>query len=160
MNNIEIYLHGENARAPKLTAVPENATVADIIEKYLQEFPGAELPHEIIVFVEDEHEPRNKDHSGFKKRMHLHCHRCNKIGVVIIYNGDDKLFDFSPSTTAKHILKKAVHAFSIAEADAGDYLLKLDDKTILQPADHIGSYTVFPRCHVKLFLTATKPVQG
>lgn len=164
MNKTQIYVHGENSRDPKLVEVSENVSVKDIINLYQKEFPDAGSPDEIEVLLEDEEDPKPNDPHGekgwIKKRMHVHCHRCKKIAVTIIYNGDDKSFTFSPSTTAKKILKKALHAFNINESDAGDYLLKLDDKTILQPSDHIGSFTSFPRCQVKLFLTPTKPVQG
>ncbi len=164
MNKTQIYVHGENSRDPKLMEVPENASVKHIIDQYLKEFPAAGSVDEIELFIEDEEDPKQKDHpgekAGIKKRIHIHCHRCRKIAVTIIYNGDDKSFTFPPSATAKQVMKKAIQAFNINEADAGDYLLKLDDKTILQPSDHIGSFASFPRCQVKLFLTPTKPVQG
>ena len=160
MENIQIYVHAENAREPKLVEIAENATVAEIIEKYQLEFPVKGEPQEIILFLEDEDGQKMNDYSGFKKRAHIHCHRCDKISVSVIYNGDDKKFDFKPSKTIRHILKKAVEAFGIQPSDAGDYLLKLDDKTILQPGDHIGSFASWPACHVKLYLTPTKPIQG
>lgn len=164
MNKTQIYVHGENSREPKLIEVPENASVKDIINKYQQEFPDTGTSDEIELFIEDEEDPKQKNQPDekdwFKKRGHIQCHRCKKIAVTIVYNGDDKSFTFSPSTTTKKILKKAILAFGINEADAGDYLLKLDDRTILQPSDHIGSFTSFPGCQVKLFLTPTKPVQG
>lgn len=164
MNKIQVYVHGENSREPKLIEVPENALINDIIKIYQQEFPNSGAAEEIEIFLQDEEDARQKEQScekaGIKKKVHIHCHRCKRIAVTIIYNGDDKSFTFSPSATAKEILKRAIHAFNINETDAGDYLLKLDDKTILQPSDHIGSFTSFPRCQVKLFLTPTKPVQG
>lgn len=164
MTKIQVYIHGENNREPKLIEIAENATVLEIIEAYLKEFPGTGNPQEIEIFLEDQDGPRQKDHdcqeAGIHKRGHIHCHRCNQIVVSIFYNGEDKPFHFPPATTGKTILKKAIHAFNISEADAGDYLLKLDDKTILLPSDHIGSFASYPHCQVKLFLTPTKPVQG
>jgi len=164
MNNTPIYLHGENSRDPKLVEISEDASIKDIINEYKKEFPGAGTPDEIDLFIEDEEDHRPKDHTckeaGIEKRMHIHCHRCKKIEVVITYNGDDKSFHESPSATAGKIMKKAIHAFNISEGDAGDYLLKLDDKTVLQPSDHIGSFAAYPRCQVKLYLTPTKPIQG
>lgn len=164
MKSLEVYLHGENSQEPKLVEVAENATVLDIIARYRQEFNSDAPVDEILVFIENEEEPIKKDRPGgdigLKKRIHLHCHRCKKIAVTIIYNGEDKLFHFEPSATGKKILKKAIAAFNINEHDAGDYLLKLDDKTILQPSDHIGSFASHPHCSVKLNLTPTKPVQG
>jgi hypothetical protein len=164
MDKFQIYVHGENARDPKLIELEENASIKDILKKYHQEFPDAGSPDEIEIFLEDDDAPIQKHHcteeAGIKKRSHIHCHRCKKVVVTIVYNGDDKSFHFAPSATAKKILKKAIGAFNIHEEDANDYLLKLDDKTILQPSDHIGSFSVFPKCDVKLFLTPTKPIQG
>jgi len=164
MKSLEIYIHGENNREPKLVEVAENSTVPDIINRYKQEFHSDAPAEEIEIFIENEQEPVKKDRPsdeiGLKKRGHFHCHRCKKIAVTIIYNGEDKTFQFEPSATGKKILKKAIAAFNINEHDAGDYLLKLDDKTILQASDHIGSYASYPQCSVKLNLTPTKPVQG
>jgi hypothetical protein len=164
MNKIQVYVHGENSRDPKLIDVLENASVKDIILAFQKEFTNTSNPEEIEIFLEDAEDPLQKDQSadkiGIKKRMHIHCHRCKKIAVTIFYNGEDKSFNFPPSATSKIILKKAIKAFNINEADAGDYLLKLDDKTILQPSDHVGSFVSFPHCQIKLFLTPTKPVQG
>jgi hypothetical protein len=164
MDKMQVYIHGENTRDSKLVEMEENAFVKDILLIYKKEFPNAGDSEEIEIFLEDSDEPIHSDHAaekaGIKKRTHIHCHRCKKIAVTIFYNGEDKLLHFPPSNTAKIILRKAIHDFNINESDAGDYLLKLDDKTILQPSDHIGSYASFPHCQVKLFLTPTKPVQG
>lgn len=164
MESTQIYIHGENSREPRLIEVSEKASIPDILKAYAKEFPETGQPEEISVFVEDEEEAlireKHIEPAGIRKRGHYHCHRCKKIEVTVFYNGEDKRLPFPPSTTAKLVLKKAVRAFQINEADAGDYLLKLEDRTVLQPADHIGSFASFPRCVLKLFLTPTKPVQG
>jgi hypothetical protein len=135
MNKIQVYVHGENSRDPKLIEVPENATVSDIINAYQATFPNAGNQEEIEIFLEDKEEPIHRDHSGdktgIKKKDHFHCHRCKKIAVTIFYNGEDKQVHFSPSITAKVILKKAVHTFNINESDAGDYLLKLRQNFVI-----------------------------
>jgi hypothetical protein len=164
MSHIQIYIHGENAREPKALEIAEEALVSEIIDIYRREFPDAGTLEEIELFIEEEPEPKEKHHhrhhAGIGKRAHVHCHRCRQVEVNLIYNGDDKSYPFPPSATVKTVLKKAISAFNINPADAGDYVLKLDDKTILQPADHIGSFTSWPRCQLKLFLTALKPIQG
>lgn len=164
MKTIKIYLHGENNRDPKLIEVSEDASVNEVIIKYNQEFSTSYKLEDVELFIEDEEGLKQKDEvgekAGLKMKAHIHCHRCKKIAVVISYNGENKQFHFPPSITAKVILRQGVHAFNISPSDAGDYLLKLDDKTILQPSDHIGSYASFPHCQVILFLTPTKPVQG
>lgn len=164
MKTIQIYGHFENVREPKLVEVPEHGSVNDVLTNVEREFGFAPNGHGSNVFLEDEESPLQKEDNaekaGIKKKSHVHCHRCQKVQVTVFYNGEDKPLSFPPSATGKNILKKAVKAFSIQEADAGDYLLKLEDKTVLQPTDHIGSFVSYPHCEVKLFLTPTKPVQG
>jgi hypothetical protein len=164
MEKIQVYVHAENVREPKLIEVHEKATSEELIIIYQQEYPDTGTLEEIVLFFEDEEEPRFKghpdEHKGPGKRSHIHFHRCKKIEVTVFYNGEDKIFQYSPATTIKKIKSKAIHSFGIKESDAGDYLIKLEDGTVLQAADHIGSFVGSPRCHIKLFLTATKPVQG
>jgi hypothetical protein len=164
MNKFEIYMHGENQRDPKLVEVSENASVQEIIKIYRTEFPGSGEETEIELFVEDEQDAKPKHHKGeehgIKKRHHVHCHRCKKVNVSVSYNSETKSFSVAPSTTVKKIEKEALKEFKINEADAGDFLLKLEDGTVLQPTEHIGSFTSHHHCQVSLFLTATKPIQG
>ena len=164
MSKIQIYVHGENSREAKLIEVLENASIKDLINDFQKEFTNTSNSEEIEIFLEDDESPVDKHHSvsenGIKKRGHIHCHRCKKIAVTVFYNGEDKSFHFPPSATTKSIMNKVVKAFNIKESDAGDYLLKLEDKTILQPSDHIGSFVTFPHCQIKLFLTPTQPVLG
>ena len=164
MDKIQIYLHGENHRDPKLIEVSENASVQEIISIYNKEFPGSGNETEIELFVEDEHDARQKhlkgEEHGIKKRHHVHCHRCKKVNVSVSYNSETKLFSVAPSTTVKKIEKEALKEFKINEADAGDFLLKLEDGTVLQSTEHIGSFTSYHNCQVSLYLTATKPIQG
>ncbi len=164
MKTVQIYVHGENNRDPKLVEVSEEATVKDIISKYHQEFPDSGTPDEVELFLEDEEEHRHKDEpgekAGIKKRVHIHCHRCKKVNVTVEYNGQAITLHVPPSTTSKKILKKAAKEFKISDGDAADLLLKLHDSTVLQSTDHIGSFVAFPHCSIKLLLTPTKQVQG
>jgi hypothetical protein len=164
MSKLQIYLHGENVPAPKFVEIVGSETLNDLIKIYQEQFPNSGQPDEIDVFMEDAEEAKEKvqsvDDAGIKHRSHIHCHRCKKTEVTVIYNGDDKSFEFAPAIKVKHVLKKAISGFGINESDAGDYLLKLDDKTVLQLDEHIGSFTSYPRCQIKLFLTAKKPIQG
>jgi len=164
MNKIEIYVRGEHSREPKLVELPAGATIQEVIDLYHKECPGAADAGEIQLFFEEEDDPKHGHHgcdeAGVRKKHHIHCHRCKEAEVRIIYNGDDKGFRFAPSATIKSVFKEAISAFGISPEDAGDYVLKLDEKTILQPSEHIGSFVSFPQCVVKLFLTALKPIQG
>lgn len=164
MEKIKIYVHGENTREQMFLEIPPDATVEEIIRLYHEQFPNAGNVEEIALFMEDIDDIKERKHphhdAGIHHRGHIHCHRCKEIEVTVVYNGDDKFLHFAPSTLAKRVLKKALEEFHINEHDAGDYELKIDERTILAPTDHIGSFTSFPKCHVKLFLTAKRPVQG
>ncbi len=164
MKTIQIYVHKENNREPKLVEVSEEASVKDVVNKYLQEFPNSDSPEDVEFFVEDEDEQRPKEETGekggIKRKVHIHCHRCKKVSVAVEYNGQTITLNVPPSTTAKKILKQAAKKFNISEGDAADLLLKLSDGTVLQPGDHIGSFAAFPHCSISLSLTANKQVQG
>lgn len=164
MKTIQIYVHGENNREPKLVEVSEEASVKDVINKYHLEFPNSGESEEVEFFVEDEEDHRHKhetgEKGGIKKKDHIHCHRCKKVSVAVEYNGHTITLNVPPSTTAKKILKQATKKFNISEGDAADLLLKLNDGTVLQPGDHVGSFVAFPHCNINLLLTANKQVQG
>lgn len=164
MNKIEIYVHGEKVREPKLIEVSEDASIREIILSYHEAFTDSGEVEETLVFLEDEEECKPHDHRGeehgIKRRAHFHCHRCKKISVSVIYNHETKFLDFAPSATIKKVKRRVLNAFGLKEADAGDMLLKLENGTVLQPTEHIGSLTAYHRCEVKLFLTPTKPIQG
>lgn len=164
MKTIQIYLHGENTREPKLVEVAEEASVKDVINKYQKEFPNSGQADEVEFFIEDEEEHRHKDEAGekggIKRKVHIHCHRCKKVAVSVSYNGQTITVNVPPSTTTKKILKQAVKKFNISDSDAADLLLKLGDGIVLQPGDHIGSFVAFPNCSIQLSLTPNKQVQG
>lgn len=164
MSNIQIYLHGENIRDPKLVEVSEEAFIKDIINSYREAFPNEGEVEEIFVFLEDEDEHKHHDHRGeehgIKRRAHFHCHRCKRISVSVAYNHETKSLSFAPSATIKKVKKEVLHAFDIKESDAGDMLLKLENGTVLQSIEHIGSFAPHHHCEVKLFLTPAKPIQG
>ena len=162
MKELQIYVHAENNKEPQIIPVDETSTVQDIINEYAKKFNT--VPGEVNLFLQDEDDSKEKgkhaDAAGIKKRSHVHCHRCRKITVTVFFNGDDKNIEVPPSFTAKNLIKKIFQIFSIDKNDATEYLLKLEDGTILQPDDHIGSFSSYPQCQVKIYLTDNKPIQG
>ena len=101
MKTIQIYVHGENNREPKLVEVSEEASVKDVVNKYLQEFPNSGGPEDVEFFVEDEEEQRPKEETGekggIKRKVHIHCHRCKKVSVAVEYNGQTITLNVPPS---------------------------------------------------------------
>ncbi|MGB8356672.1 MAG: hypothetical protein WCD79_22430 [Chthoniobacteraceae bacterium] len=161
---IEIYLHGAGTVEEKIIAIPETATVHDLIQA-AREVGFAHDPN-VIIMIEDgeealEHHTRLCDH-GVKHKHHLHYHTCHKIEVTVHFNGVPKKEGFAPSKKVKAVLKWAVKAFELHGVDAENKELRLGSaggKPLL--ADHhIGSYTRHHTCHLELYLTAIVEVQG
>ncbi len=118
-------------------------------------------------FIEDKESPSEKSATTaslkIEKRSHVHCHRCKKVAVAITYNGKEEKISVPPQTVAEKIFKLAIKAFNISSSDRGSNLvLRLDNGQgqILQDDDHIGSFVNYPACHITLFLTPKKQVQG
>ena len=165
MKDLEIYIHAENCREKKLVKIPADATIDDIIKKYHHDFNISETGEETVeVFIENKDSPHNKehkaDHCGIKHRHHIHCHRCHDVKTQVEYNGKTKHIKFPPSATGENVLKQSAEAFDINEIDAAKLVLELEDETVIESTDHLGSFVQFPHCSIKLFLRPNKQVQG
>ena len=164
MKQVKIYLHSENTREVKILDVNEGGSCEDIVSVYRKANP--KNGENANLFFEDEEDNENgkkekKDRcEKLKGKEHIHCHRCNKIGVSVLYNGRTKAFEVPPSTTTSKLLKIVIKGFNISENDASTLLLRLSDQTVLEVIDHIGSFVAYPNCNVSLFLTPNKQVQG
>jgi hypothetical protein len=159
---ISVYLHQEGAREPKTIEIPENGKVKDVLEICSQEM-GIANDGSLNLFLLDEDLPEGKEHpvkDRIKPKAKIHCHRCQKVEVVVIYNGKTFQDPFPPSTKVSKIIKKAVKAFGISETDAADLVLRLADKTDLQEDDPIGAFVGYPECKIAVNLLHPNPVQG
>ena len=164
---IELYLHGDESREPKLIRVSLEDTVESLIEKAraagLLSAIGAEDPHIFLEDVDEEFNAKEKICGcHIRHRQHLHCHRCQRVEVSVTYNGVVKAETFPPSATIKRICKWALKEFDITGADAADKTLRLGDPNGPELTDdvHIGSLVKFPNCKISLFLTVLQAVQG
>lgn len=166
MSKIDLYVHSMKEQEPRLINVDDEILVAELARTILAAGICDGSHEEILIFVEDEPEPMGREHSarhfGLQHRHHVHCHKCHRIHVGILYNGVEKAHSFAPSTKVKRVLKWAVDAFNLKGADAENKILRLagPPQTELSNDAHLGSYAHAADCGVKLCLLAPIRFQG
>lgn len=158
---IELYVHTDAHHEPKLVKINPEANVEEFLAAIA---PGSH--HEFHLFVEDEEEPKDRNHRlcdcHVHHRKHVHCHRCRHVHVGVTFNGDERKHEFVPSTTIARVLKWALKEFRLTGQDAARKVLRLTP----QPNDplaedaHIGSFAKAPKCDVELSLTDDVNVNG
>jgi hypothetical protein len=166
MNEIELYVHSSKGGEPTMVKIEAGASVEDLLKK-IHEAGVCDGPsEEWDMFAEDADEPLDKGHSmedcGIKHRHHVHCHKCHRIQVAVLYNGVEKNHSFPPSTKVKRVLKWAVNEFQLKGADAENKVLRLAEppETELPNEAHIGSFAHAPKCGLKVCLVPPIRFQG
>ncbi|MDI1233377.1 MAG: hypothetical protein PSX81_03735 [bacterium] len=160
--SIQIFLHSENTKEPKLVDVAENATVDQICMKNNEVFHNPDDSEvKFLVFNEDEDAPIEKKMGKIEngKRPRIHCHRCSKVDVSVNYMDKTISLSSSPSFTIHKIRFKAAKELNISEADAADLVIMFNNE-VLSDTSHIGSYVSYPDCKIKLSLVPDKRVNG
>jgi hypothetical protein len=166
MNEIDLYVHSAKDPEPRLIRVEEEIMIDELVRKIVEAEICEGAPEEIRIFLEDETEPldreRSAKHCGIRHRHHVHCHKCHRIQLGVIYNGIEKDDAFSPSTRVKRVLKWAVDAFGLKGADAENKILRLatPPETELSNDAQLGSYAQAPDCSIKLCLVPPIRFQG
>lgn len=163
----QIYLHGEGLKEAKFIEIGSETKISEIVKEF-EAITGVASTKEASVecYADDADSPLDKSSTAgsmkIDKRSHVHCHRCRKVEVVVTYNGREEKFSFPPQTKAEKVFKKAIKEFKISDSDASNLVLRLDNGQgeILQDDDHIGSFVSYPACHLSLYLTPKKQVQG
>ncbi len=163
----QIYLHGEGLKEARFIEIDSEANVSEIIKEF-EAITGVASTREAPVecYAEDDDNPIDKSSTAgsrkIDKRSHVHCHRCRKVEVVVMYNGREEKLSFPPQTKAEKVFKKEIKEFRISDSDASNLVLRLGNAQgeILQDDDHIGSFVNYPACHLALYLTPKKQVQG
>jgi hypothetical protein len=166
MSEIDLYVHTAREAEPRLIKVEEEILVADLVRKIVEAGICDGSIDEVLIFVENEPEPLGREHTvkhhGLQHRHHVHCHKCHRIQVDVIYNGVTKTDKVAPSTKVKRVLKWAIDAFGLKGADAENKILRLaaPPETELSNDAHVGSYAHAPGCGLKVCLVPPVRFQG
>jgi hypothetical protein len=166
MNEIELFVHSLKDAEPTMVKIGPGASVEELLKKIHEAGLCEGATEELLIFVEEEGEPLNKENSieqcGVKHRHHVHCHKCHRVRVEVNYNGVEKAEAFPPSAKVRRVLKWAVDAFGLKGADAENKVLRLADppQTELLSDQHIGSFVHSPKCELKLCLVPRVRFQG
>lgn len=166
MSEIELYVHSTKDAEPAIVRIETEALVENLLKKILETGLCEGPVEELFVFVENEGEPLDRGHSmdrcGLRHRHHVHCHKCHRIRVAVIYNGVEKGDAFPPSAKVKRVLKWAIDAFQLKGADAENKVLRLAEppQTELPNESHIGSFAHPGKCELKVCLVPPVRFQG
>jgi len=163
----QIYLHGEGLKEAKFIEISSEMMISEIVKEF-EVITGVASTKEAPVecYLDDDDNPLDKSSTAgskkIEKRSHIHCHRCKKVEVVVMYNGREEKFSFPPQTKAEKVFKKAIKELKISASEASNLVLRLGNAQgeILQDDDRIGSFVNYPACHLSLYLTPKKQVQG
>jgi hypothetical protein len=163
----QVYLHGEGLKEAKFIEIGSETKISDIIKEF-EAITGVASSTEAPVecYGDEDDNPLDKSSTAgakkIDKRSHVHCHRCRKVEVAVMYNGREEKFSFPPQTKVEKVFKKAIKEFKISDSDATNLVLRFGNGQgeILQDDDHIGSFVSYPACHLSLYLTPKKQVQG
>jgi hypothetical protein len=159
-NNLQIYVHGCKGETKKKVSIPADITGAvflrDILKIEALEF---------LIFLEDVEEPLHLEggleSQGVRHNGHIHIHKCKKIKVQVIYNGESKHRSFSPSTRIFRVLKWSLEEFHIVGNDQTNMVLKETLEGAELDGDiHLGSLVPHRTCSIVLYLVPKVVING
>jgi hypothetical protein len=154
---IEVLVILENGQTKKLS-FPGGMTLGEILAKLRAEY-GVHL--EAVLFEEDgdcEADPCEKLH--VRGCRCLICHRCKKIEVSVLFNGQPARGTFSPGTTVKRLIEWAVKEFKLDKNVSWKLREDATDGAPLPEKRHIGTLVKAGECSLTLYLTPGTRIQG
>lgn len=162
--NQNVHICGEGTPTPvSVSQLPEAAAlIAAAKERGI--VPADAKVEEVILFALDEDEPLSADRlkTHGKERLRIHCHRCRKVEVTVVFNGQKHAKAFAPSVLVRRVLKWAIKEFGLKGADAENKELRLGSASGQAMKDDaaIGSYVHYPKCELTAYLVDIVQPQG
>jgi hypothetical protein len=161
--NPNVHLSGEGNPTP--VSVPHTTSPAELFAAAQRAgaIPADAKANDTLLFLADEDEPVTAERlKGSKDRLRIHCHRCRKIEVTVVFNLRKESKKFAPGTDVQRVLKWALKEFKLTGADAQNKELRLGGATgqVLNEDAAIGSYAHYPKCEVTAYLVDIVQVQG
>jgi hypothetical protein len=164
MKKEDIHISGEGNPTP--VSVPHETSLEALFAAARQAgvIPTDAKVEDTLLFVADEDEPITADRlkAPVKDRLRIHCHRCRKIAVTVVFNLNKHTKAFAPGTEVRRVLKWALKEFGLTGADAQNKELRLGAAAgqVLNEDAAIGSYAHYPKCEVTAYLVDIVQVQG
>lgn len=161
--NHNVHLSGEGNPTP--VSVPHSTSPAALFAAAKQAgiIPTDAKVADTLLFLGDENEPVTAERlKAAKERLRIHCHRCRKIAVTVVFNLDKRSKEFQPGTDVQKVLKWALKEFKLTGADADNKELRDGGAAgqVLKEEAAIGSYAHYPKCEVTAYLVDIVQVQG
>ena len=167
MNNKKLIIRAEWIKEPKIHDFHEELSLKDI-KQLLREYSELEnlLDEEIFIFIENEDEEVTE--INFKETIkkfekhRFHGHRCKKIDVEVIYNGQEYCREFNPATTRGKIMHWLGKELNFTSGEMMHHELRVDSITGEKINDdmHLGIFIKYPQCKIRLFLVPKDRFEG
>ncbi len=93
--------------------------------------------------------------------VHVHCHRCRRIGVTVNYQSESKKHRFAPAIRVETVLAWAKRKFHLTDPDADKLLLQVcqsDQRP--RPTQHLGEIVAPGACAICFDLVPHHKVEG
>jgi hypothetical protein len=94
-------------------------------------------------------------------QVHVHCHRCRRIAVVVNYQSGSKKHRFAPPTRIETVLAWAKRKFHLTDADADTLLLQVcQSHQRPRPTQHLGEIVAPGVCAICFDVVPDQKVEG
>ncbi len=162
--NPKIHLSGEGNPTPVSVAHSTSAATLFAAAQQAGVIPADAKAEDVHLFLDGEEEPLAADQlkNPAKDRIRIHCHRCRKITVTVVFNLKKHQKAFPPGTEVRRVLKWALKEFGLSGADAENKELRVGDASgqVLTEDTAIGCYAHYPKCEITAYLVDIVQVQG
>jgi len=154
---IEVLVILESGQTKRLSS-PGNMTLGEILAKLRAEY-GVYL--EAVLFEEE-----GDCEADLCEKLHVRgcrcliCHRCKKIEVSVLFNGQPARGTFSPGATVKRLIEWAVKEFKLDKNVSWKLREDATDGAPLPEKRHIGTLVKAGECSLTLYLTPGTRIQG
>lgn len=170
MAKLQIFVQGEGKREIRVVELPAQATVRELIEAAQAQGVTSQNGGNgagVAVFAEEGDVPLaagdTLESAGLGNDSSVHLSRCNRVTVMVHYNGQGRADSFGPGVPMHRIKEWAVgkKGFGLDPVDAGEHVLQVTGSSDRPDEDvHIGSLVGASGCKVEFDLVAKVRVEG
>ncbi|MFY0689053.1 MAG: hypothetical protein JXQ90_17920 [Cyclobacteriaceae bacterium] len=162
-----IYMHYEGDVDIKKVEIDDHTRVGDVIKEHLPQFANSsDYNEDLEAYVEDGKEQLSKDSLiadlKLENKGHLHFSRCSRVKTSVLFGDQQFVFDdLKPAFTLRKVRRILSKEGNISQQDLKGHKFRLTQTSNdLDLDSHLGSFTTYPSCEVKLYLVKPVKIQG
>src|SRR4051812_33338979 len=123
MSGIDVFYQGEGIAGIQHLEFPADETVT-ALKLHLTKKHG--FTEDVLIFIEDEEEPvegeKRLQHCAGPAGIKVHLHRCRRVEVKVVFNGQTVEHEFAPGTTVARVKHWAAEKkFGMSKEEAAEH---------------------------------------